>query len=442
MKRLLRLIAIMLLVSLPVTAQAEPLQDYEEARDIYDTALACMAAYSNRLGSLGFSRLEQEGWKVQHFAIEQDATQAKFLLLQQTDPVTGKVRVMLAVAGTETTRDIKADLKYGQVYFAGRNFAESAAKAEEKDLDHTFPKVHRGFNDVTQLALTADILEGPGEDYVTEHLLSHPEHELLLTGHSLGGAVATLYAAKLISLGVRPEQVKVITFGAPAVGNAAFADLVKDRLNLTRVTVSGDQVTSVLQSLTGSYVQFGNHASWEAPSNIVMHPHHIPVYLNMAVKNFYDKRWLAVRAGAVSVPMQTPPQGPRVYVAPVANSLSADLREEFAYMRETLWEDYRAMFPGYIFAEGDDDLNTSLAKAAAAGCEWLVAAEIESRPSKNEEGVFFVSLNQVIYRVKDRTPVSIYGSSDSTERATPIGAFISSVRAMRSENLFRLQQGG
>lgn len=441
MKRILRLIVVLLLfVCLSATAQADALKDYEDAHEVYDAALACMAAYSNRLGSIGSSRLGQEGWKVKYFDIKKDVAQAKFLFLQRTDPLTGKISVMLAVAGTETDKDVKADLRYGQVHFAGRTFAEFAASAREKELDNTFPKVHQGFNDVTQIALTADILDGPGEEYIADHLLKFPEHTLILTGHSLGGAVATLYAARLISMGVRPEQVKVITFGAPAVGNAAFADLVKDKLNLTRITVSGDVVTSVLQSLVKNYVQFGDHVRWEAPNNIVMHPHHIPVYLNVAVKNFFDKRRLAVEAGVVSLPMETAAaQGARVYVAPVRNRLSPELQEEFFYMREALLDEYRTMFPAYVFAEGEDDINGALAKAAAAGCEWLVVAEVESRPSKTEEGVFYINLGQLVYRVKDRTPVSIYGSSDSTERATPMGAFINTVRKMHSENLFTLQ---
>ena len=53
--------------------------------------------------------------------------------------------------------------------------------------------------------------------------------QVLVTGHSLGGAVATLcafdLARKAEELGISPSQCCCITFGAPRTGNAAFAKL-------------------------------------------------------------------------------------------------------------------------------------------------------------------------------------------------------------------------
>ncbi len=434
MKRVLRAaIVCLLLLAAAAAAQAQQLQDYEEARDVYDSALACMAAYSNRLGYIGVSRLEQDNWQVKYFDIQKDVADAKFLFLQKRDPASGKVTVMLAVAGTESAKDVASDLKVGQVYFAGDNFAAFAARAGEKNVANSLPKVHRGFNQVTQTALTADIMEGPGELYIAGHLLTHPEHKIILTGHSLGGAVATLYGARLLSMGVRPEQIRIITFGAPAVGNEAFATAFKDRLDLTRIVVSGDQITSILQDAVSGYAQPFAATRWEAPRNIVTHPHQIAVYLNAAAKNFYDKRALAVKAGAVDVPLRTADYGARVYAAPIRNELPAALQSEFPYLQEALRDEYRAMFGSYIFAAGAEDLNTSLARAEAAGCEWLVVAAIEGRASKTEEGVYFISLQHMLYRVKDRTIVNMYGYSDSTEHATPYGAFLNGIRKMHSE---------
>lgn len=54
-----------------------------------------------------------------------------------------------------------------------------------------------------------------------------PELEMLLAGHSLGGALATLAAydlkgvARKLNLEV---EISVYTFGAPRVGNHAFAE--------------------------------------------------------------------------------------------------------------------------------------------------------------------------------------------------------------------------
>jgi pimeloyl-ACP methyl ester carboxylesterase len=46
-----------------------------------------------------------------------------------------------------------------------------------------------------------------------------------ITGHSLGGAVATLYAARLLDRGVSRDNIVAYTFGAPSVGNANFRNV-------------------------------------------------------------------------------------------------------------------------------------------------------------------------------------------------------------------------
>ena len=51
----------------------------------------------------------------------------------------------------------------------------------------------------------------------------HKDNEgILITGHSLGGAIATIFAADLISIGY--DNTIIYTFGAPRVGNSQFTD--------------------------------------------------------------------------------------------------------------------------------------------------------------------------------------------------------------------------
>lgn len=59
-----------------------------------------------------------------------------------------------------------------------------------------------------------------------------------LTGHSLGGAIATIGAMKLAHKG---WDVELITFGSPRVGNASFASLTKKLVKKNaRFANSGD----------------------------------------------------------------------------------------------------------------------------------------------------------------------------------------------------------
>ncbi len=71
------------------------------------------------------------------------------------------------------------------------------------------PAVHKGFNEYVNAALSLHLdLDGNGEaDDLFGTLKKDPDVLLLLTGHSLGGAAATLFAQRLVSLGVPKEQV-------------------------------------------------------------------------------------------------------------------------------------------------------------------------------------------------------------------------------------------
>ena len=60
--------------------------------------------------------------------------------------------------------------------------------------------------------------------------------QFLITGHSLGGAIATLFAARLIDFyNVDPNNIVVYTFGAPAVGNEHFKYVFEDNPNKYKV---------------------------------------------------------------------------------------------------------------------------------------------------------------------------------------------------------------
>ncbi|RAR12769.1 lipase precursor [Stemphylium lycopersici] len=84
--------------------------------------------------------------------------------------------------------------------------------------------------------------------HVAEALEKYPNYKLVLVGHSLGGAVATLAGLDFKARGWDPH---VTTFGEPRLGNKEFNTYIDDRFNLTadhdhnkihRVTHVGDPV--------------------------------------------------------------------------------------------------------------------------------------------------------------------------------------------------------
>jgi predicted lipase len=78
----------------------------------------------------------------------------------------------------------------------------------------------------------------------------HPGYDVIFTGHSLGGAVATLAAVDFVSEGlVLAKDVKLMTLGKPRVGNTAFVRHVQSlELNLIRRIVSENDVVPHLVS--------------------------------------------------------------------------------------------------------------------------------------------------------------------------------------------------
>ena len=331
------------------TGYAGVQDDYEEAAKLRLAAGACLAAYNARTGMLAREYFRQDGWEIRPFVKSSKEADARFLLARKMSPA-GRPRYLLAVVGTETWKDLQVDLRTGKVYFAGRTPEEFAANARRADMPDSAPKVHRGFYEYMQAALAnkAPDDDGGGRE-LGELLLADGTAKVYLVGHSLGGAVATLIGARLLAMGVKPAQIEVITFGAPAVGNAAFARAYEPQLNLTRVVISGDAVTGVLQQLVGGYKQFGRELLWQQSPLFSGSPHAVEEYLDLAIKRFYDARKAARQAGAAALPAHSPVwSGPQVYVAPLVKKLPAVLAQEGWYMEQAVADEYRRLLPGYV----------------------------------------------------------------------------------------------
>lgn len=93
-------------------------------------------------------------------------------------------------------------------------------------------KVHRGFNDGLN-----EIWHGPEglRDVIDQLTSTSPKRPLWITGHSLGGALASLCFARI------PQATGLYTYGAPRVGNAEFVSLFKERC-AWRIENAGDPI--------------------------------------------------------------------------------------------------------------------------------------------------------------------------------------------------------
>ena len=83
--------------------------------------------------------------------------------------------------------------------------------------------IHQGFNEIVN-AIFDDML-------AVSHLMTDEDignKEIIFTGHSLGGALATLAGSKFLTYAtsLKANQVKIITFSAPRVGDKEFVECV------------------------------------------------------------------------------------------------------------------------------------------------------------------------------------------------------------------------
>ncbi|KXN68905.1 alpha/beta-hydrolase [Conidiobolus coronatus NRRL 28638] len=99
-------------------------------------------------------------------------------------------------------------------------------------------ELHEGFNDMT------NSLFEQTKNTLKNLIGKYPDYKLVFTGHSLGGAIATLTAFKLGEQKfINWEKLNVITYGQPRVGNPKFANyLVSKPWTFTRITAYSDIV--------------------------------------------------------------------------------------------------------------------------------------------------------------------------------------------------------
>jgi len=99
---------------------------------------------------------------------------------------------------------------------------------------------------------------------VKELLKEHPDYNIYVCGHSLGGALCTLYGYMLSN--EISQHVTVVSFASPRVGNYGWKQSFKSKSNLThyRITNSNDIVTafpSILYYHVGKNIRLEKNVS-------------------------------------------------------------------------------------------------------------------------------------------------------------------------------------
>lgn len=436
------LLACFLLTARPALAAVAG--EFEKARLAYLNALVSLAAYSDRTGQIARQALADAGWYMKPYNERFQDVEARFFLMENDEIRPGKETYILAVTGTENRNDFKIDLRFEKVFFGGNTPEEFLAAAERKNLTSADPMVHKGFNRYAQAVFfQREEDDRTFGEYLVALLREKRDRKLYIVGHSLGGAVATIGAARLIELGADPTQIAVMTFGAPAVGNETFGDTYGRDLNLTRIVIKGDPVKGVLQAISGGYAQFGNQVVWRGgPAADDKRPHAMVVYVDAALRNYYDTREKLIEAGrGGDYDLARKEGAPMVYAAPIRVNLPKDLSGTEAYLRESVRDELRHTLAGFVLAEGErGSLEDELKKAKAAGCDWLLFSAVDASKVQRQRGDYYMEYHEALYEVRTGALVMLADYGAGTREFTPLGANLHNITSARQTRANALQK--
>lgn len=168
----------------------------------------------------------------------------------------------IAIAGTESKASLELDLLRDFVPYHGENERQ----------------VHDGFYRLSQnLRVDSRI------DLFLKEVASNPKNRLIITGHSLGGAVAIITAKSLDEKhDIDKSQIEVVTFGAPMPGNTSFIDSLEN-LSVECIAIEDDIIPSILQLVSSRYRgSLPNTIRWESDEPYTIFAHSMQNYLDEA----------------------------------------------------------------------------------------------------------------------------------------------------------------
>ena len=263
--------------------------------------------------------------------------------------------------------------------------------------------MHSGFNSYVQTVLRTAVIDESGQwQGVFRDTLSNPDAYLILTGHSLGGAVATLLGERLVSLGFPKDKFTVVSFGAPAIGNQVFAETYGTSINLVRITNTNDPVPGGLQTFFGGYKQFGEQEKYELPTRVSNVQHDMAMYFDYSVSAYYRERDRQISMDRLApVPDVKRTAGKPVVALWLQSSEELDKLAYVTDIKRFITDEYRRLLPSYMIMEKHlpKDAYTRqnlLELSKREGADYMLVCGIDgNRPQR--EHFWYLTLEQALF---------------------------------------------
>ncbi len=412
MKKILLMFLSLCLYCLPAFAAEKSVK--EQLRDAYLTSISaasCLGVYLPE-NSSEFSFMRSHGWEIAPYEFEDEGVKTNFSIASNVCDDCGMELYIVTFKGSTNKKDWGINLKTSHTAYGGTTLEEMEAIAKTAPKEKK-PAVHEGFNTYVDSVLRSSVVNGESKfKGVFKKVYETDNIHLILTGHSLGGAAATLLGERLIDLGMPKEKFTVITFGAPAIGNDEFALEYGDKIELLRVTNTSDPVPGSLQTFFGGYKQFGEHIKYHISPKISSNNHDIAMYVDYSVSEYYKVFDKAVASGIEkALPYNKTTTGKPLVALWLHGASGLEKRHYVPDIKRLIAEEYMNMLPSYVVM--DDALNEDkfyrhediMRLSQEVGAEYVVVCGIDSEQAK-DKNYWYLILNQAVFKA-DGSLVSI-----------------------------------
>lgn len=401
----MKLIYLLMICAMLINSSMAFAEHYaQEFIDDYFTSVcagSCLGVYRPN-DSAEFDYMRSYGWQVTPYTVKSGSDEAHFAMSYSYFEELDQDIYVLAIRGSASKGDYRLDLKTRKIAYEQED-AEFLNQQENKKFLNDYPLVHLGFNTYTDIILKNYVFDEHGNwtgDFAK--IMQNPRARLYITGHSLGGAVATLLGERLVSAGMPKEKFHVITFGAPAIGNKVFVARYGDRIRLRRVTNTNDPVPGGLQTFFDNYQQFGENVKYHLSPKIKSVQHDITMYFDYSVKESYKAYDKQIALGNIPAD-KTEYFTPGVPVVALWLNASKHMRE-IAYITDTarmIRDEYTELIPSYIImSEKLDVYNIGrydiINESRKAGADYVLVVNIDGSKSQTLE-YHYLALEQALF---------------------------------------------
>ena len=405
---LIMTLAVTLAYSVPGQAatQQRVSADYIDKYFTSVAAASCLGVYLPE-NSTEFNYLRAYGWRIMPQKLRSGRIETNFAIAHNFFPELKKRIFLVTFRGSANKKDWSINLKTNRVNYGGHTLAEMHALAAEP-LRKGEPAVHSGFNTYVDEVMKTSVLDNNGRlRGVFKAVAERTDAMMILSGHSLGGAAATLLGQRLLDLGMPPERLCVVTFGAPAIGNEAFANAYGGRLRLLRITNSSDPVPGSLQTFFGGYKQFGQHITYSLSTQVGNMHHDMAMYFDYSVSDFYEEYDRQVALGRLlPVPDRKMTMGIPVVALWIFESENIKKVATNLDLKRFVTDEYKRMLPSYIVMDKalDKDAFTHqnvVQKSRFAGADYILVCGIDGYRQPEADG-WYLTLEQSLFDEQGR----------------------------------------